>query len=57
MSATYHCQDCHRPIPSGQAVIRSISLQRVAFHKDCAELRGIRLATEVVSAASARLAS
>ena len=41
----YTCTDCHHPIPNGMAVIRSISLQRVTLHRDCAELRGIHAAT------------
>lgn len=41
----YTCTDCHRPIPNGEAVIRSEHLTRVALHKDCAELRGIETAT------------
>ena len=39
------CVECRRPIPNGEAVIRSVSLQRVAWHADCYELRGIQLAT------------
>jgi len=50
MSAT--CTHCHTPIPTGHAVIRSQSFQRVAYHQECyAELRA------EVSDAAARLAS
>lgn len=37
----YTCTDCHEPIPNGEAVIRSISFERVAFCSWCAERRGI----------------
>jgi len=57
MSATYTCTDCHHPIPTGMAVIRTRSFQRVTLHKDCAEFAGIVLAAEVASDAPARLAS
>ena len=39
------CNDCHRPILNGQAVIRSESFKRIYLHRDCAELRGIEVAT------------
>ena len=29
----YTCTECHQPIETGMAVLRSISFQRVAFHK------------------------
>lgn len=41
----YTCHDCHKPIPNGEAVIRSESLTRVARHRDCAILDGIFTAT------------
>jgi hypothetical protein len=34
------CPDCHIPIPAGQHVTRSVSLQRVELCKPCAEDRG-----------------
>lgn len=37
---THHCPDCLEQIPAGQAVIRSINLQRVALCQPCAEARG-----------------
>jgi len=47
------CTHCTAPIPSGLAVIRSQSFQRVAYHQECyAELRA-----EVASEAPVRLAS
>ena len=42
---TTTCTDCRRPIPAGHAVIRSESLKRIHLHRDCAELRGIEVAT------------
>ena len=42
---SHNCQDCHRPIPNGQAVIRSESFKRIHLHRDCAILRGIEVAT------------
>lgn len=33
---SYNCTDCHRPIPAGTAVIRSISFRRVTWCQDCA---------------------
>lgn len=35
------CNDCHIPIPNGEAVIRSMSLKRVEFCKPCAEDPGL----------------
>lgn len=35
------CRDCRIPIPHGQAVLRSMSLKRVAFCKPCAEDAGL----------------
>ena len=37
----YHCTDCHHPIPTGLAVIRSQSFQRVTYCKPCAQDRGL----------------
>ena len=36
------CTECRHPIPNGQAVIRSVSLQRVYFHQDCYDLKAER---------------
>lgn len=41
-----NCTGCKKPIPTGQAVIRSVSLRRVAYHRDCATLAGIVAATD-----------
>jgi len=46
MSANYTCTDCHHPIPGGQAVLRSISFERVAFCQPCAKDRGIVLPSQ-----------
>lgn len=43
--STKTCTECHTEIPAGEAVIRSHSLERVHFHRDCYELRGIHAAT------------
>jgi hypothetical protein len=47
---TFTCTDCHRPIPAGHAVIRSVSFQQVAYCKPCATDRGIVLAATLRSA-------
>ena len=33
------CKSCDQPIANGQAVIRSINLERVYFHSECWDLR------------------
>ena len=48
------CDHCHRRIPTGEAVIRSRSLERVAYHRDCAEVVGILFATDAARAVSGR---
>jgi hypothetical protein len=55
--STYICTDCNHSIPAGQAVLRSVSFQRVAYCRPCATDRGIVIAAAVVSAVPARLAS
>lgn len=42
------CTDCNTPIPNGQGVGRTESFKQIWLHTDCAELRGIALATMVV---------
>ena len=37
----YTCTDCHTTIPTGLAVIRSQSFQRVTYCKPCAQDRGL----------------
>lgn len=39
----YHteCHHCQTTIPNGEAVIRSIAFERVAFHLTCAVRLGI----------------
>ena len=39
--STYTCTDCHTPIPTGLAVIRSQSFQRVTYCRPCAIELGI----------------
>lgn len=39
------CNHCHRPIPAGEAVIRSISFEQVSWHRDCYEVHMIAAAT------------
>ena len=46
----YTCTDCHLTIPSGEAVIRSQSFQRVTYCKPCAQDRGL-IAVEVAPVA------
>ena len=38
------CHGCHQPIP-GPAVLRGNGVELRAWHKDCAELDGIMVAT------------
>jgi hypothetical protein len=35
----YLCEKCFNPIPAGEAVLRSVLFERVAWHKDCYETR------------------
>jgi hypothetical protein len=46
----HSCTDCHRPIPAGMAVIRSVSFQRVTYCQPCAADRGLVLAATLRSA-------
>ena len=34
-----NCTTCHESIPAGQAVIRSANFQKVAYHRECWQLR------------------
>ena len=52
--STYTCTECHLPIPSGEAVIRSQSFQRVTYCRPCATELGIFVPAEL---AVAQLAS
>lgn len=49
MSATYTCTDCHTAIPSGEAVIRSQSFQRVTYCRPCAIELGIFVPAPLVA--------
>lgn len=33
------CHDCHQPIPRGEAVLRAVSFESLAFHRECWALR------------------
>lgn len=35
MTRIHTCDHCGHPIPRGSAVLRSRSLRRVAFHREC----------------------
>jgi hypothetical protein len=34
---TYTCQDCQRAVPSGDALLRSIAFEQVAYCRECWE--------------------
>lgn len=46
----YTCTECHTEIPTGEAVLRSVSLQRVAYHQDCYDARVERPALQFAAA-------
>ena len=46
------CTDCHTTIPSGMAVIRSQSFQRVTYCRPCAVELGIFVPAPVLANAS-----
>lgn len=48
----YLCEGCFNPIPAGEAVLRSVMFQRVAWHKDCFETRNEPVEETVVEAAA-----
>ncbi len=52
-----NCTGCRKPIPTGEAVIRSVSLNRVAYHRDCAVVAGIVGATDAEQRVVRSLAS
>lgn len=32
---THTCTECHCEIPSGEAVLRTVNFERLAFHREC----------------------
>ena len=35
----HECTTCHEEIPAGLAVIHSVNFQKVAYHRECWQLR------------------
>lgn len=50
------CTDCHTKIPTGLAVIRTRSFQRVAFHQGCYADLQAELHPEAVEVAAQQVA-
>lgn len=32
---THTCDECHQEIPAGEAVVRTVNFERLAFHREC----------------------
>lgn len=35
----HRCEDCHHEIAAGEAVLRTVNFERLAFHRECWALR------------------